>query len=259
MLRDAAELAAGHIGAADSVQQRGLAMVDVAHDGDNGRARLQHAGIIFHDGQASCRCCSGSGSNLLLFLGLGVVSLADLEAQIRGDNGRRIKVDDLVDRRHDAVLHQLFDDFHRADAEHLGQVLDGELMRDENGFAEVRCRCQACPCRAPACRSSPLALTTRRACGTRCALGASVRPILLRPPAYPFASCPYERYGPGARSTRALAPLVVRSHRGERRRRPDGCQRRAPGPKPPGRGPPGPGRGHQGRLAVVCHTAVGRP
>ena len=38
VLRDAAGLARGHLGA-DVVQQRGLAVVDVAHDGDHRRTR----------------------------------------------------------------------------------------------------------------------------------------------------------------------------------------------------------------------------
>ena len=39
VLRDAAGFARRHLGAADVVQQRGLAVVDVAHDGDDRRAR----------------------------------------------------------------------------------------------------------------------------------------------------------------------------------------------------------------------------
>ena len=40
MLRDAAGLAAGDIGLAQRVEQRGLAVIDMAHDGDDRRARL---------------------------------------------------------------------------------------------------------------------------------------------------------------------------------------------------------------------------
>ena len=39
VLGDAAELALGDLGGADGVEQRGLAVVDVAHDGDHRRAR----------------------------------------------------------------------------------------------------------------------------------------------------------------------------------------------------------------------------
>ena len=44
MLRDAAGLVGRDIGAAQRVQERGLAVVDVAHDGDHGRARLDIRG-----------------------------------------------------------------------------------------------------------------------------------------------------------------------------------------------------------------------
>ena len=41
MLGDAAGLLAHHIGRADGVEQRGLAVIDMAHDGDHRRARLR--------------------------------------------------------------------------------------------------------------------------------------------------------------------------------------------------------------------------
>ena len=41
MLGDAAGLAGRHVGGAQRVQQRGLAVVDMAHDGDHRRARQQ--------------------------------------------------------------------------------------------------------------------------------------------------------------------------------------------------------------------------
>jgi hypothetical protein len=43
VLRDATGLARRHLGAADVVQQRGLAVVHVAHDGDHRRARQRSA------------------------------------------------------------------------------------------------------------------------------------------------------------------------------------------------------------------------
>ena len=44
MLGDAAGLLAHHVGRADGVEQRGLAVIDVAHDGHHRRARLQVLG-----------------------------------------------------------------------------------------------------------------------------------------------------------------------------------------------------------------------
>ena len=44
MLGDAAGLLAHHVGRADGVEQRGLAVIDMAHDGDDRRARLEVLG-----------------------------------------------------------------------------------------------------------------------------------------------------------------------------------------------------------------------
>ena len=38
MLGDTAGFAAGHVGFADGIEQRSFAVIDVAHDGDHGRA-----------------------------------------------------------------------------------------------------------------------------------------------------------------------------------------------------------------------------
>ena len=46
MLRDAAGFARDHIGVADGVEQRGLAVIDVAHDGDDGRSRNGGAFLV---------------------------------------------------------------------------------------------------------------------------------------------------------------------------------------------------------------------
>ena len=55
VLGDAAGFARGDVGFADGVEQRGLAVIDVAHDGDHGRARnLELVGLLgfenFFDG-----------------------------------------------------------------------------------------------------------------------------------------------------------------------------------------------------------------
>ena len=39
VLRDSAGFAPGHVGGADRVEQAGLAVIDVAHDGDHRRTR----------------------------------------------------------------------------------------------------------------------------------------------------------------------------------------------------------------------------
>ena len=57
MLRDAARLARDHTGMAYRVEQRGLTVVDMAHDRDHGRPRFQilfavvvHHGVFFFRG-----------------------------------------------------------------------------------------------------------------------------------------------------------------------------------------------------------------
>ena len=46
VLRDAAGLAGGDVGLADGVEQRRLAVVDVAHDGDDRRARREDLALV---------------------------------------------------------------------------------------------------------------------------------------------------------------------------------------------------------------------
>ena len=54
VLRDAARLARRHLGAADVIEQRSLAVVDVAHDGDHGRTRQLRLGRVL----SPCRSSS---------------------------------------------------------------------------------------------------------------------------------------------------------------------------------------------------------
>ena len=48
VLGDAARLAGGDVGLADGVEQRGLAVVDVAEDAHHRRARLEELGLVLH-------------------------------------------------------------------------------------------------------------------------------------------------------------------------------------------------------------------
>src|SRR5690606_31835142 len=117
VLGDAARLASGDAGAADVVQQRGLAVVDVAHDGDHRRARdLLTAG--FRD--------------LRDQLALGVVALgADrLVAELLGDQHRRVVIDGLGDGGHHAHLEQRLDHVAALHGQLLGQVGHGDRVTD---------------------------------------------------------------------------------------------------------------------------------
>ena len=90
VLRDAARLAGDDVGLADVVEQRGLAVVDVAHDGDHRRPRYQLLGRVL--------------GLFGLQLG-GVLVLAHgLEAERGGDQLDLVEVEPLVHRHHQAQL-----------------------------------------------------------------------------------------------------------------------------------------------------------
>ena len=115
VLRDAAGLMRLDMRVADTVEQRRLAVVDMAHDRDDRRTELQRLRVV---------------------LDLRNLRRVDLwrqlfarHAEFRSHEGGRIKVDFLVDRRHDAHHEELLDDFRRRVA-HLGrEVLDGNRLR----------------------------------------------------------------------------------------------------------------------------------
>src|SRR3954468_13218157 len=119
VLRDAARLGADHRRLPDRVQQRRLAMVDVAHDRDHGRARHEAFGIVLeHD--------------LLVALVLGVLD-DDLALELAAD-----QLDSLVGQRdgerHElAHAHHVGDDLGGGHADLLGQIFDGDAGRHLDG------------------------------------------------------------------------------------------------------------------------------
>src|SRR5215204_6314203 len=103
VLGDAAGLAPCDVRGADAVEQRGLAVVDVTHDGDDGRARL------------------------LRVVGVGLDQLLQLlvEAEAAAQLLRHLVVERLVERGEDAALEQERLNVLRADAGLFGKLLDG--------------------------------------------------------------------------------------------------------------------------------------
>ena len=120
VLGDAARLARGDAGAADVIQQRSLAVIDVAHHGHHGRARLVLRLMVLH--------------GRFLEEGLGIVELGRLGdvAHFLDHDHRGFLVEHLVDRHHAAQLHQHLDDFGRLDRHLVGQIAhrDGLGHRD---------------------------------------------------------------------------------------------------------------------------------
>ena len=108
-LGNAAGFVHGHIGLAQSIQQGGLAVVYVAHNGNHCRSGLQETGIIRSRGVFGGICCR------FCFL----QSYAEFFCQ----NFDSIPVQILVDGRHDTVHHQMFNDFADFAAKELCQFL----------------------------------------------------------------------------------------------------------------------------------------
>ena len=115
VLRDAAGLVRLHVRVADAVEQRRLAVVDMAHDRDDRRTELEGFRIIF-----DFRNFRRINIRRQLLAG---------HAEFRRDERRRIEVDFLVDCRHDAHHEELLDDFSSRVAHLRGEVLDGNRLR----------------------------------------------------------------------------------------------------------------------------------
>ena len=114
MLGDAAGLALGDVGLADGVEERGLAVVDVPHDGDDGRAWQQGLVDIGGAGEA--------------FLDVGLGHALGRMAELAHDQLGRVGVDRVVDLVHRALAHQEPDDVDGALGHAVGELLDGDHL-----------------------------------------------------------------------------------------------------------------------------------
>ncbi len=119
VLRDAAGLAGRHVGGADGVEQRGLAVVDVAHDGDHRGTRLEIDLVLV-------------GGAHQAFLDVGFGDALRRVAELTHDELGRIGVDHIVDLVHGALLHEQLDDVHGALRHAVGELLDGNDLRDDD-------------------------------------------------------------------------------------------------------------------------------
>src|SRR5690242_14103440 len=129
MLRDAAGLLADDIGGADGVEQRGFAVVDMAHDGDDRRARLQILGLIVGADEA--------------FLDVGLRHAPDRVPELLCDELSRVGVDHIGDLVHVAVAHERFDDVDATLGHAIGELLDGDDLRDNHVTLNLRLRLRA--------------------------------------------------------------------------------------------------------------------
>src|SRR5262245_45409089 len=118
VLRNPASLAGGHVGVAYGVEQRRLAVVDVAHDGDHRRTRL--LGFL--------------GVNLAdeALLNIGLRDALGRVAEFADDELCRVRVDHVVDLVHRALRHQQLDDVDGALGHAVGELLDGDHLGDDH-------------------------------------------------------------------------------------------------------------------------------
>jgi len=112
MLGDATGFARCHLGRSDSVEQRSLAVVDVAHHGDDRCTRHKLSRIVRDIKQP--------------FFHIGLSHATDAVAHFFGDKLGGIGIDDVVDRCHLALLHQQADHVDSAFGHAVGEVLDAD-------------------------------------------------------------------------------------------------------------------------------------
>ena len=115
MLRDAAGFAGRYVGQADGVEQRRLAVIDVAHDGDDRGARLQVCRIVGHVEHALFDIRLGNAPHAM--------------SKLLGDELGGVGVDRIGDLRHVTLLHQDADHVDRALGHAIGQLLDRDRFR----------------------------------------------------------------------------------------------------------------------------------
>ena len=120
VLGDAAGFAGGHLGAADVVEQRGLAVVDVAHDRDHRRTR------------GSCRPAVSSTWASSASSASSATAAHDGVAEFLGHQRGGVEIDRLGDRRHDAHLEQRLDHVAALQRELLREVGHGDRVADRD-------------------------------------------------------------------------------------------------------------------------------
>ena len=126
VLRNAAGFALGDARRADRVEQRGLAVVDVSHDRDDGRAR---------DGVFRLHVFRFHFEHVLL-------ERAELQlgAELARDHRRGVGVDVAVDRHHQPLVEQLLQHVLHALFELVGEILHRHAFDEGNGPRDGRRR-----------------------------------------------------------------------------------------------------------------------
>jgi hypothetical protein len=124
VLRDAAGFAFGHTRRADRVEQRRLAVIDVAHHGDDRGAR----NLVFGVGGF------GFDFDQLLF----EAARLNLRAELTRDLARRVDVDRRVDRHHHPAIEQRLEHVLDARIEPVREILDRHAFSQRDRAADRR-------------------------------------------------------------------------------------------------------------------------
>ncbi len=118
MLRDSASFARDHVRAADRIEKRGLAVVDVAHDGHHRRACQQ--GIV---------CIHVSFG---LDVDVRFADALDVVPELGDEQLGRVLIDRLVDRHDDAHLEKRLDEVRAAFGHAVREFLNGDRLRHDD-------------------------------------------------------------------------------------------------------------------------------
>ena len=118
MLGDAAGLAGDDVGAPDRVEQAGLAVIDMAHDRDHGRARLQRF--------------IGVDIGFRLDVDVAFADALDVVAEFGDEQLGRVLIDHLVDGDRHAHLEQRFDQIGGALGHAVGELADGDRLGNDH-------------------------------------------------------------------------------------------------------------------------------
>ncbi len=127
VLGDSAGFATGNVGGADGIEQRGFAVIDVAHDGDHGRTRQAFGGGAFFAGVAG-----GDVFRVLLFEGDDVGFSAEEARHLRCQVGFK----GLVDGREHAFREQTRDQILSADFKLLGEIFYADAFGNGDGASD---------------------------------------------------------------------------------------------------------------------------
>ena len=126
MLGNATRFTRSDLSAADVVEERGLAMVNVAHDRNNRRTRTSRILFLRFEFAQICFRIIGLSSNRLV-------------AHFLDDEHRRILIEHLVDRNHLTHRHQRLDDFRSLHGHLVGKIGNGNRFRHLHFAHDIFC------------------------------------------------------------------------------------------------------------------------